>query len=341
MPILFSASRSILIFYVLFCCACIINGAVVHKTYSHGTHEHTNLNKERESDGAYSPRETQHYDEDGAHHEDFDHEAILGSAKEAEEYDHLPPEEAKKRLAILLKKMDLTNDSYIDRQELKAWILRSFRMLSEEEANERLEDCDDNHDGKASWTEYLSDTYGVDSDSDDSLKFHEENLHLISEDKEMWDAADRDGDGLLDSQEFVAFANPEEHPNMLPLILNQTLRNKDKDNDGAISFQEYIGDRGTELDKDALKAEKDKFDQEHDKNKDGVLTGQEILSWIVPSNEDIADEEVLHLFAHSDDDHDDLLSFDEVLDHHETFVGSEATDYGDHLHNIHQFDDEL
>lgn len=56
---------------------------------------------------------------------------------------------------------------------------------------------------------------------------------------------------------------------------------------------------------------------------------------------EIADEEVLHLFAHSDDDHDDQLSFDEVLDHHETFVGSEATDYGDHLHNIHQFDDEL
>lgn len=56
---------------------------------------------------------------------------------------------------------------------------------------------------------------------------------------------------------------------------------------------------------------------------------------------EIADEEVQHLFASSDDDHDDLLSFDEVLEHHETFVGSEATDYGDHLHNIHHFEDEL
>jgi len=59
------------------------------------------------------------------------------------------------------------------------------------------------------------------------------------------------------------------------------------------------------------------------------------------NNREIAEEEVTHLFAHSDDDHDDLLSFDEVLEHHETFVGSEVTDYGDHLHNIHQFDDEL
>lgn len=56
---------------------------------------------------------------------------------------------------------------------------------------------------------------------------------------------------------------------------------------------------------------------------------------------EIADEEVDHLFAHSDDDHDNVLSFEEILDHHETFVGSEVTDYGDHLHNIHHFEDEL
>lgn len=56
---------------------------------------------------------------------------------------------------------------------------------------------------------------------------------------------------------------------------------------------------------------------------------------------DIAGEEVDHLFAASDDDGDDVLSFEEVLEHIDTFVGSEATDYGDHLHNIYQFKDEL
>lgn len=48
-----------------------------------------------------------------------------------------------------------------------------------------------------------------------------------------------------------------------------------------------------------------------------------------------------HLFAGSDDDHDNRLSYDEILDHHDTFVGSEATDYGDHLQEIERFDDEL
>lgn len=49
---------------------------------------------------------------------------------------------------------------------------------------------------------------------------------------------------------------------------------------------------------------------------------------------DIAEEEVDHLFASSDDDVDNLLSFDEIIEHHEIFVGSEATDYGEHLHKI-------
>lgn len=48
-----------------------------------------------------------------------------------------------------------------------------------------------------------------------------------------------------------------------------------------------------------------------------------------------------HLFAECDDNDDNTLSFDEVLDHYDIFVGSEATDYGDHLHNIHVFQDEL
>lgn len=48
-----------------------------------------------------------------------------------------------------------------------------------------------------------------------------------------------------------------------------------------------------------------------------------------------------HLFAGSDDDQDDYLNFNEILEHYDIFVGSEATDYGDHLHNIHHFEDEL
>lgn len=54
---------------------------------------------------------------------------LTGSIKEAEEFDKLPIEESKRRLGILLTKMDLNNDTIIERNELKAWIMRSFKYV--------------------------------------------------------------------------------------------------------------------------------------------------------------------------------------------------------------------
>lgn len=302
-------------------------------------HHHTHqTNKERVEDGGYVPRDHDHI-RSGEHHSEFDHEAILGSVKEAEEYDHLPPEEAKRRLAILLTKMDLNKDEYIDRKELTAWILRSFKMLTEEEAAERFEDADENVDGRVSWDEYKNDAYGSDDEEEDVLSSAEE--AQMKNDRILFKAADKNGDGFLNRDEFVPFSHPEENPEMLPIILNNTLEEKDLNKDGEIDFQEFIGDKGKIHDKEWLLVEKDKFDEEYDKDKDGKLSASEILSWVIPSNAEIAEEETEHLFVSADDDHDDLLSFDEILDNHETFVGSEVTDYGSHLQNIHHFEDEL
>ncbi|XP_055709640.1 reticulocalbin-2 [Phlebotomus papatasi] len=308
-------------------------------THKHEKHTH----KERMEDGSFSPKNAHHFD--GAeHHSEFDHEAIIGSVKEAEEFDNLSPEESKKRLGILIKKMDLNTDGFVDRHELKAWILRSFKMLSQEEANDRFQDVDADNNGLVTWNEYLKDTYGMETENeirDSDEQFVEEENRLIEEDKVMFKAADKNKDDNLTPEEFVVFLSPEEHPEMLPLILEQTLREKDKDGDGKINFKEFVGDSAKHHDKEWLIAEKEKFDNEHDKDKDGVLNGNEILSWVVPSNEDVAADEVDHLFASSDDDHDDRLSHDEIIDNYDTFVGSEATDYGDHLQNIHHFSDEL
>lgn len=56
---------------------------------------------------------------------------------------------------------------------------------------------------------------------------------------------------------------------------------------------------------------------------------------------DVATDEVNHLFAAADADQDDRLSYDEILENHDLFVGSEATNYGDHLHNIDNIHEEL
>lgn len=55
----------------------------------------------------------------------------------------------------------------------------------------------------------------------------------------------------------------------------------------------------------------------------------------------VAAEETKHLMVAVDDNHDLLLSFEEILRNHDVFVGSEATDFGEHLQNIHSIIDEL
>lgn len=102
-------------------------GSLIEPSFSATTHKHSyGGSKERAEDGAFAPRDVHHH-EGGEHHTEFDHEAILGSRKEAEEFDQLSPEESMKRLAVLVRKMDTNQDGFVDRHELKAWILRSFK----------------------------------------------------------------------------------------------------------------------------------------------------------------------------------------------------------------------
>jgi len=68
---------------------------------THGSHNHGGGQHEKIDDGAFSPRDA-HHEVDGKHDHAFDHEAIIGSAKEAAEFDNLSPEEAKSRLKLLV-----------------------------------------------------------------------------------------------------------------------------------------------------------------------------------------------------------------------------------------------
>jgi len=69
----------------------------------------------------------------------------------------------------------------------------------------------------------------------------------MNEDKKMFLLADQNRDSQLDKKEFLLFSHPEEHPEMFPLILEQTLNEKDLNKDSFIDFKEYIGDRGKDV----------------------------------------------------------------------------------------------
>lgn len=56
-----------------------------------------------------------------------------------------------------------------------------LRMLSEEEANERFEDADDDSNGYVTWLEYAKNSFGDDTDfSDDHLEGAQEKVNYCS-----------------------------------------------------------------------------------------------------------------------------------------------------------------
>ncbi|CAK9134965.1 unnamed protein product, partial [Ilex paraguariensis] len=112
--------------------------------------------------------------------------------------------------------------------------------LSDEEATERFQDADANKDGKISWKEQLSDSFGEETDFDEASL---EDEMLLKADKKLFQAADSNGDGVLDATEYKRFCNPEDFADMLPILLTNTLDEKDLNKDGLISFEEFVGNK--------------------------------------------------------------------------------------------------
>ena len=72
------------------------------------------------------------------------------------------------------------------------------------------------------------------------------------------------------------------------------------------------------------------FKDKLDLDKSGVLERNEMKVWVLPDRDDVI-KETKHLIASADDSEDGKLSFDEIVDHFQLFVGSTATDHGQAL----------
>lgn len=297
--------------------------------------------KEDVSHGAGSPKHgKQEHEVDGVHNVHFDHEAILGSYRLEQEFDDLPPEEAKKKLSLLVKKMDKNQDGFVTKDELTDWILMSFRMLDEEDAREEFEDADEDNDGKISWADYLQNHYGYDDEQMKDLEDNTDSAEQIKKsaagEKIKFDAADVNKDGYLDKEEFVPFAHPYNYEHMHDIELGRVIVDHDKNKDGYLTFAEFAGDSSG--DKEWEIVEKERF-EEYDTNKDGLLDKKEIRPWVLEDTLEEAKEEADHLIQEADKDEDGKLSETEIVDAHQEFVGSQATDYGRHLHFIKRKDE--
>lgn len=269
-------------------------------------------------------------DHDDEKNHDYDHEAFLGK-EQAKTFDKLPLQESKRRLSIIVDKIDTNKDGYLTKEELKVWIREAQLKHVYSDVERQFEDFDANKDGVINWEEYKKVTFAghLDEPSDGEYNYTD----MIVKDKKRFNAADRNGDVELDKEEIGAFLYPEEFEFMHNMLAEETIEEIDGDGDGFIDVKEYISDlyvpQEGEPEPDWLATEREDFREQKDKNKDGKMDKQEVLAWILPSNEH--DNEARHLIAESDANKDEKLSKQEILDKHELFVGSQVTDYGNLL----------
>eukprot|EP00071_Canis_lupus_P054497 XP_544790.2 reticulocalbin-2 isoform X1 [Canis lupus familiaris] len=285
----------------------------------------------------------------GEHRSYYVRVALLCGQEEVDEYVKLSPEEQHKRLKSIIQKIDLDSDGFLTESELSSWIQMSFKHYAMQEAKQQFVEYDKNNDGSVSWDEYNIQMYDrvIDFDENTALDDAEEEsfrqLHL--KDKKRFEKANQDSSPGLNLEEFIAFEHPEEVDYMTEFVIQEALEEHDKNGDGFVSLEEFLGDYRRDPtaneDPEWILVEKDRFLNDYDKDNDGRLDPQELLSWVVPNNQGIAQEEALHLIDEMDLNSDRKLSEAEILENQDLFLTSEATDYGRQLHDEYFYHDEL
>ncbi|XP_061174316.1 calumenin-like isoform X3 [Saccostrea echinata] len=309
--------------------------ALIVITYSSAIPKPGEDKKNRVHEQKLSEAEHEH---EGEHNPDYDHEAFLGK-DEAKTFDQLTPEESKERLGIIVGKIDKDGDGKITEQELRDWIQYVQKRYIITDTDRMWKDHDVESD-KLSWSSYKKRTYGSEDDPTDEDSSTFSYKDMIERDERRWKAADKDGDGYLNKEEFADFLHPEEAEHMRDIVVKETMEDIDKDKDGFISLEEYIGDMWpdkNEEEPDWVKTERETFASQRDKNGDGKMDLDEVKNWIIPPDYDHSEAEAKHLISESDSNKDGKLSKEEILEHYDLFVGSQATDFGEALTRHDEF----
>lgn len=274
----------------------------------------------------------------------FDRDVVIHGDDEDEEWDpwDLEDEELQSRLRKLVVRMDHNRDGFVDMEELTTWTVVSLYNIAGADAREDFSFVDENNDNTMTWSEVSQESYDIDPDDNESFaqeieqdtdSFREYNK-MYNRDRARFDAADIDGNEMLSESEFVLFKNPLKDEAVKIAVIAECLGAVDTDKDGKINLQEYLADWHVppiKIDEDFNELETDRFNDEYDRNKDGFLSGDELLFWLSPDNTEIAIDEAEHLIDMCDEDEDERLTPEEIVENHDLWVDSDATEYGAQL----------
>lgn len=169
-----------------------------------------------------------------------------------------------------------------------------------------VDTLDHDKDGKVSLTEVLKE---MDSN------IGEEGAHDKAEEerqKEMetarFKAADKNGDGLLDSEELPALFHPESDA-VLEITVAATLKSKDTDGNGELSPAEFWIAEGSDDEDHSPDAKKADF-AKLDLDKNGMLNLHELKAWDAGHFHD--EEVMVRFFELADGDKDGMVTAAEL-----------------------------
>ncbi|CAK8677242.1 unnamed protein product [Clavelina lepadiformis] len=245
----------------------------------------------------------------------------------------LSQDEQKSRLKKLVeKKIDANHDGFVDLPELQSWSLKAFDAFDTDDTKEEFKMTDSNKDGVVTWGEHADDIYGEDFSEENPED--ERTLQQYHKDKKLFTAADVDLDGSLSLEEYLTFKLPRRSEKTSAIIVKDVLERLDKDGDGEISLEEFLNENPEE---DESVDSTDRFNDELDHDGNGLLNAEEILHWMEPDNKEDAHDEAEHLMNESDANEDEKLTSSEIVNNHDLWVESDATDYGRQLMNHDEF----
>ncbi|KAF5403502.1 Reticulocalbin 3 EF-hand calcium binding domain [Paragonimus heterotremus] len=286
---------------------------------------------------AKSREEIEHFADDPERHDvNFDHTAFLGS-EAAKEYAHLTPEQSRRKLKEIVRKIDKDEDGKVSPDELKKWIAHIATVSQQQVTDNRWAGLNPTGIDPLPWKVYIENSYGKEEDRMKDSANVEEYKRIVGQEKRRWDAADQNADGALSKEEFFDFLNPEDKVHMKAAIIEELLDSVDFDKNGLVSEKEYLNDIArayqTPLNEGGpepswVAREREQFRTYRDLDHDGQMDRREIGEWIMPTGYDPVEAETQHLFYHADSDNDGVLTEAEILNRQDLFVSSQATNYG-------------
>nr|CAD7592690.1 unnamed protein product [Timema genevievae] len=99
----------------------------------------------------------EHYQHE-EHNAQYDHEAFLG--EDAKTFDQLTPEESRRRLGLIVDKIDKDEDGFVNQEELKDWIQFTQKRYIVDDVERQWKTHNPENKEKITWDEYKKMVYG-------------------------------------------------------------------------------------------------------------------------------------------------------------------------------------